>query len=128
MCARRSRSSAQIIGNFLARHRQLDRVSRRSALRHSYEKARDALLRALHQQKDLFLHAPQFAGGEGEQFTTDRGITTRQRCQHAALDHEDFRIGYRLGRKGVLIVELQPEEVAGQIKPAIWRRPSLRIL
>jgi hypothetical protein len=69
------------------------------------------------------MHAPQLAVGEGEEFATDGGITIGKRRQHAALNHEDFRIGYRLGRKDVLFVELQSEDVAGQIKPADLAAP-----
>ena len=47
---------AEIIGNVLARHRKLDGVTGRHALRHFQEEAHDALLRSLDEQQDALLH------------------------------------------------------------------------
>ena len=88
------------------------------ALRHFQKKARDALLRALDQEQNAILHPVQLAAGQREELPRDRSVAPGQRVDRAALDHEHFGVGDRLGGQRMLVGEFKTENIAGQIKSA----------
>src|SRR5215467_11959221 len=52
---------AEVVGDVLARHRQLDRVAARAPCRHLEQEADHALLRSLDQQEQMLLDTGQLA-------------------------------------------------------------------
>ena len=73
-------------------------------------------MRGLGEQQHVVLHAPQFTRGKGPKPARHVPVGIGERHQRAALHHEDRRVGNGLGRKMVLVVHLEAEDVARQIK------------
>jgi hypothetical protein len=64
----------------------------------------------------MFLHPLQFARGQRPHSADDIIVPCRKRHHGAALDHDNFAIGDRFGRKRVLVSHLETENVAGQME------------
>jgi signal transduction histidine kinase len=106
---------AEIIGDVLARHGNLDLLDGSEPLGQIEQERGHAFLRGLGEQQDVVLHAPQFTRGKGPKPTRHVPVGICERHQRAALHNEDHRVGNGLGRKMMLVVYLDTEDVARQI-------------
>ena len=93
--------SAEVVGDVLARHGQVDGIAAQAAFRHFQEKARDALLRGLGQEQHALLHTAQLAGGQGKELAGNLRIAAGEGRERAALDHAQPRVGNRFRREKV---------------------------
>jgi hypothetical protein len=64
----------------------------------------------------VLLHALQLTRGEGPEPARHVAVVIRERHQRAALHDEDRRVGNGLGREMMLVIHLEAEDIARQIK------------
>ena len=88
---------AEIVGDVLARHRQLDRGAAGAAVGHLEQEARNALLRALDQDQRMLLHALQLAYRQGPELLGEIGFMLGAGHHACALDHQNLGMADRLG-------------------------------
>jgi hypothetical protein len=72
--------------------------------------------RGLDEQQDALLHTLHLVPSKRRKLSGNSGIAGSERGEHAALDHQHLHVGDCLGRQGVLVGELEPENVARQVK------------
>jgi hypothetical protein len=108
----------EIVGNVLARHRQLERLRGSEPLGHFEQEAGHPLLRALDEQHHVLLDATQLTRCERPQLVGGLAITLSKRHHRGAPDHHHRGVVDRLCRELVLLADLEPENVARQIEGA----------
>ena len=111
----RFNGEAKIIGDVLARHRQIE-FADANAFRHFQEEADDPLPRVLHQQHDMILRVLQLRRSHPPELTGNLLVACGERDYRAAPYYLYFGLGNRFSGEGVLAAKLEAEDIARQVE------------